>query len=48
MLYGYAQVGPRDQNIERQIIALKEKGVQEENIFIDKQLSKDFNRPAYQ
>lgn len=48
MLYGYARVSSRDQNIDRQIIALKEVGVEEENIFIDKQSGKNFNRPSYQ
>lgn len=48
MLYGYARVSSRDQNIDRQIIALKDAGVLEENIFIDKQSGKDFNRPSYQ
>lgn len=48
MLYGYARVSSRDQNIDRQIIALKEVGVEEGNIFIDKQSGKDFNRPSYQ
>ena len=48
MLYGYARVSSRDQNLDRQIKALKEAGVQEENIFTDKQSGKDFNRPAYQ
>lgn len=48
MLYGYARVSSKDQNIDRQIIALTEAGVEKENIFIDKQSGKDFNRPAYQ
>lgn len=48
MLYGYARVSSRDQNLDRQIIALKDAGVLEENIFIDKQSGKDFNRPSYQ
>lgn len=47
MLYGYARVSSRDQNIDRQLIALKDAGVLEENIFIDKTSGKDFNRPAY-
>lgn len=47
MLYGYARVSSRDQNLDRQIIALKEAGVLEENIFCDKQSGKDFNRPSY-
>lgn len=48
MLYGYARVSSRDQNIDRQIVALTDAGVDKENIFIDKQSGKDFNRPAYQ
>lgn len=48
MLYGYARVSSKDQNLDRQIIALKEAGVEEENIFSDKQSGKDFNRPSYQ
>jgi DNA invertase Pin-like site-specific DNA recombinase len=47
VLYGYARVSSRDQNIDRQILALTEAGVKEENIFIDKQSGKDFNRPSY-
>lgn len=48
VLYGYARVSSKDQNLDRQILALKDAGVQEENIFIDKQSGKDFNRPSYQ
>lgn len=48
MLYGYVRVSSRDQRIDRQVTALTEVGVLEENIFIDKQSGKDFNRPAYQ
>lgn len=46
-LYGYVRVSSRDQNIERQMISLKEFGVKKEDIYIDKQSGKDFNRPAY-
>ncbi len=45
--YGYVRVSTREQNESRQMIALKEFHVQEEQIFIDKQSGKDFNRPAY-
>lgn len=48
MLYGYARVSSKDQNLDRQIITLKEAGVKEENIFSDKWSGKDFNRPSYQ
>ena len=45
--YGYARVSSRDQNEERQILALLEMGVPEQNIYVDKQSGKDFNRPQY-
>lgn len=46
-IYGYARVSSRDQNEDRQRIALHEMGVPEANIYIDKQSGKDFERPAY-
>lgn len=46
--YGYVRVSSRDQNEERQIVAMREAGIPERNIFTDKQSGKDFNRPAYQ
>lgn len=45
--YGYVRVSSKDQNPERQIVAMKEYGVLEKNIFLDKLSGKDFNRPAY-
>ena len=46
-VYGYIRVSSRDQNEDRQLVAMKDAGVPEENIFIDKQSGKDFNRPKY-
>ena len=46
-IYGYIRVSSRDQNENRQLIALKEVGVPEKNIYLDKQSGKDFNRPQY-
>ncbi len=46
-VYAYIRVSSRDQNEARQIIALKEFAVPRQNIFIDKQSGKDFERPAY-
>lgn len=46
-VYGYIRVSSRDQNEDRQIIALKEVGVADRNIYLDKQSGKDFNRPQY-
>lgn len=47
MIYGYVRVSTREQNEDRQVIALREYGVAEGNIFIDKQSGKDFARPKY-
>ena len=46
-VYGYVRVSSREQNEDRQLIALKELQVPEENIYVDKQSGKDFNRPQY-
>ncbi|MBR4026825.1 MAG: recombinase family protein [Lachnospiraceae bacterium] len=46
--YGYVRVSSRDQNEERQMIALKEANVPVCNIYLDKLSGKDFNRPMYQ
>ncbi len=45
--YGYIRVSSRDQNEDRQMLALKEVGVNEKRIYLDKQSGKDFNRPQY-
>lgn len=47
-LYGYARVSTKEQNTDRQVQALKEFGIEEENIFEDKKSGKDFNREEYQ
>lgn len=46
-IYGYVRVSSTDQNEERQLVALRENGVDVNNIFIDKQSGKDFDRPQY-
>ena len=48
MIFGYIRVSTREQNTDRQLIALKEYGVLPENILTDKQSGKDFNRPELQ
>lgn len=48
MLYGYIRVSSKDQNEERQIVALQKFGVDTKRIYIDKQSGKDFERPQYQ
>lgn len=47
MVYGYIRVSTREQNEDRQLIALKAAGVKAENLYLDKQSGKDFDRPAY-
>lgn len=47
MEYGYARVSTKDQNEDRQMIALTEAGVQTSRIFVDKQSGKDFERVSY-
>ena len=46
-IYGYIRVSSTDQNEDRQRIALHGKGVRPENLFMDKQSGKDFDRPQY-
>lgn len=46
-IYGYIRVSTKDQNEDRQLIALYEAGVKRKNIYMDKQSGKDFNRPNY-
>ena len=48
MIYGYVRISSKTQNEERQIAALKNQGIAIENIFIDKESGKDFNRDAWQ
>ncbi|MCI8422499.1 MAG: recombinase family protein, partial [Lawsonibacter sp.] len=45
--YGYIRVSTREQNEDRQIIALREVGVTGEKVYMDKQPGKDFDRPQY-
>lgn len=47
MVYGYVRVSSREQNEDRQMLALNEREVPEKNIYIDKQSGKDFKRPMY-
>ncbi len=46
-VYGYVRVSSKDQNEDRQVITMREMQIPEQNIFIDKQSGKDFNRPQY-
>ncbi len=46
-IYGYIRVSSKDQNEDRQLIALNEMGVERKNIYLDKKSGKDFDRPQY-
>ena len=45
--YGYVRVSTKKQKEDRQLIAMREFGVPEEHIVVEKQSGKDFDRPAY-
>jgi DNA invertase Pin-like site-specific DNA recombinase len=47
-LFGYARVSSKDQNPDRQIAAFKGVGIDERDIFLDRESGKDFNRDSYQ
>lgn len=47
-IYGYVRVSSKEQNEDRQMIALREISVPAKNIFVDKRSGKDFERPQYQ
>ena len=46
-VYGYIRVSTKEQNEDRQLVAMADFSVPSSNIFIDKQSGKDFERPAY-
>lgn len=46
--YGYIRVSSKDQNVERQLIAMNQYGIQPDNIYIDKASGKAFARENYQ
>ena len=47
MEYGYIRVSTREQNEQRQLIAMREFGIDEKRIYMDKQSGKDFERKNY-
>ena len=46
-IFGYVRVSSKEQNEDRQLIAFKDFGIDERDIYIDKQSGKDFNRNQY-
>ncbi len=47
-IYAYIRVSSKEQNEDRQMIAMKKLCIQRKNIFMDKQSGKNFERPQYQ
>ena len=47
MEYGYVRVSTKEQNEQRQLLALREFGIEDKRIYMDKQAGKDFERPNY-
>lgn len=45
--YGYVRVSSKDQNTDRQMIAMEEFGVPADRVVVDRQSGKDFERPGY-
>ena len=48
MNYGYIRVSTKDQNEDRQLIAMEKLDIPKKNLFVEKQSGKDFKRPQYQ
>ena len=46
-MYGYARVSSREQNLDRQLDALRAFGVEDGAVYADKASGKDFERPAW-
>lgn len=46
-VYGYVRISTREQNEDRQLIAMRKFGIEESNMVTDKQSGKDFDRPGY-
>jgi DNA invertase Pin-like site-specific DNA recombinase len=48
MNIGYIRVSAKDQNPDRQLIKMRQLGIEDRFIFIDKRSGKNFDRPEYQ
>ena len=46
--YGYIRVSSKEQNEDRQVLAMRDFGIPDKNMIIEKQSGKDFMRPLYQ
>lgn len=46
-VFGYVRVSSKDQNEDRQMIAMQKLKIPRQHIYMDKQSGKDFERPSY-
>lgn len=46
-VFGYVRVSARDQHLDRQLAAMEQAGIPQNQLYMDKQSGKDFKRPAY-
>lgn len=46
-IIGYIRVSTKDQNLDRQLIAMREFGISDKHVYQDKFSGKDFERPSY-
>lgn len=47
LIYAYIRVSTKQQNIDRQYVEIKEFGVEDKFIYVDKESGKDFDRTNY-
>jgi len=45
--FGYVRVSTRDQNVDRQLVAMRDFGINDNRIIVEKLSGKDFDRPMY-
>lgn len=45
--YGYVRVSAKDQNPERQLLAMQEQKIREKNIYLDQISGQNFSKPQY-
>lgn len=46
-MFGYVRVSSKDQNPERQLLAIRQMGIHDKDIFVDRMSGGNFDRPAY-
>lgn len=47
-MYGYIRVSTVEQNVERQVVKMREMGISDERLYVDRASGKDMDRPAWE